>query len=148
MRAVLRQRRVLAAVAGHLLLTALHGVVHAAIPVVPAGLTFAFAFGSLYVLPVAGAVLSMRGRSLASAAVLFGAGVAGFAFEGVFHFLVANPDHVAHVAAHKDWFGVTAVLTTAGDLLLVAAAWLAISGVEQPEVEVLGCNLPVRRFFE
>lgn len=111
---------------GHLLLTALHGLVHAAIPVVPGGWTAAFATVSLYLLPVAGAGLAGSGRRRAAAAVLCTAGAASFVLEGALHFAISNPDHVAHVADHHTAFDVTATLTTVGNLLLVAAAWFSV----------------------
>lgn len=118
-----RRKLLLGAVAGHLLLTALHGAVHATIPVVPTGLTAAVAVVALYLLPIVGTGLSVRGRPRAGAVVLLSAGVASFVFEGLLHFLLGNPDHVA---GHHLSFGVTAVLTTAGNLLLVWAAWLSV----------------------
>jgi len=121
-----RQRLVLTAVGSHLLLTALHAVVHAAIPVVPGGAVAAFATVSLYLLPVAGAGLAVTGHRRAGGAVLLAAGIASFAFEGAFHFAFSNPDHVAHVADRHASFAVTAILTTAGDLLLVVAAWFSV----------------------
>lgn len=123
-----RQRLVLAAVASHLLLTALHGLVHLAIPVFPNGWTVAFAVVLLYLVPIVGAGLVTGGYQRVGAAVLLSAGVASFVFEGTCHFLLRNPDHVAHVAAHHASFGVTAILTTLGNLLLVWAAWLTVRG--------------------
>lgn len=81
----------------------------------------------LYLLPVVGAGLVVSGRHRVGTGVVFVAGVAGFAFEGVFHFVLANPDHVAHVASHGTAFGLTALLTTGSDLSLVVvpcAPWL------------------------
>lgn len=123
---MMRERVVLAAVVAHLVLTVLHGVVHAAIPVFPTGRVALFAALSLYLLPVGGAGLVMGGYRRIGALVLLGAGLVGFGLEGVFHFVVANPDHVAHVFAHRTAFGLTAVLTTVGDLLLVGAAWYSL----------------------
>ncbi|MFT4891463.1 MAG: hypothetical protein ACI9YT_002395 [Halobacteriales archaeon] len=121
-----RQTLVLAAVASHLLLTVGHGIVHAAIPVIPTGWTAVFATVSLYLLPVAGAALVMSGHQRIGGAVLLAAGIDSFVFEGASHFLISNPDNVAQVADHHASFEVTAILTTTGDLLLVVAAWLAV----------------------
>lgn len=121
-----RQKLMLAAVAGHLLLTVLHALVHAAIPVMPTGWTAAFAMVSLYMLPVAGVGLVMSGHQRIGCAVLLIAGIASFGFEGPFHFLISNPDNVAQVAEHHASFEVTAILTTMGNLLLIVAAWVAI----------------------
>lgn len=134
-----RQTLIPVAVGGHLLLTGLHGLVHAAIPVLPTGWIAAFATVSLYVLPVVGAGLAVRGQRRVGGAVLLAAGVASFLFEGAFHFLVSNPDHVAHVPAHHLSFGVTAILTTMGDLLLVVAAWVSVrdASVATPGLRVV-----------
>lgn len=121
-----QQKLLLAAVVGNLLLTALHGLVHAAIPIFPTSWRAVLAGVLLYLLPVTGVGLAMSGYRRAGAAVLLGAGVGGFAFEGASHFLFANPDQVGHVADHRAAFGVTAALTTVGDLLLVWAAWFSV----------------------
>lgn len=118
-----RQTRILAAVASHLLLTTLHGLVHVDIPIIPNGRTMAFATVSLYLLPVAGADFAVSGHPRVGGAVLLSAGIASFVFEVTLHFLISNPDHVAHVAAHHTLFGVTAILTAMGDL-----SWLGQLG--------------------
>lgn len=115
-------------VASHLLLTGLHGLVHGAIPVIPAGWTAAFAMVSLFVLPVTGAGLVLIGHHRIGGAVLFIAGIASFGFEGAAHFLIRNPDNVAQVADHHTSFEATAILTTMGNFLLVVAAWFAVRG--------------------
>lgn len=117
---------ILVVVAGHLLLTVLHALVHAAIPVIPTGWTAAFAVVALYLLPVAGVGLAMRGRHRLAGAALLVAGIASAGFEGAFHFLLSNPDNVAQVATHHASFELTAILTTIGDLLLLMAAWVAV----------------------
>lgn len=121
-----RQKLVLTAVGSHLLLTALHALVHAAVPVIPNGWIAAFATVSLYLLPVAGASLVVSGHRRVGAAVLLTSGIGSFVFEGAFHFMIDNPDHVEHVADHYASFGVTAILTTLGNLLLIVAAWFSV----------------------
>jgi hypothetical protein len=79
----------------------------------------------LYLVPATAAGLTGRGHRRVGGVLLFGAGLAGLAFEGVWHFLVANPDHVAHVADHRVAFGLTALLSTASNLLLLGAGWFA-----------------------
>lgn len=116
-----RQRLLLSAVGVHLLLTVLHGAVHAAVPVYPVGWKATVAAVVLYLHPVLGAGLVVSGYRQVGALLLLSAGLAGFAFEGVFHFVLANPDHIAHVTNHRTAFDLTAVLTTGGDLLLVGA---------------------------
>lgn len=120
-----RQQVILAAVAGHLLLTALHGLVHLAIPVFPSGWTAAVSAVSLVLLPLVGAALVVISRHRAGAVILLSAGIASFALEGTLHFLRRNPDHIAHVQAHHTSFSVTALLTTMSNLLLVWAATLS-----------------------
>lgn len=121
-----RQNLVLIAVGSHLLLTILHALVHVAIPIIPNGWIAAFATVSLYLLPVAGAILFVSGHRGLGAAVLFTAGIGSFVFEGTFHFIISNPDHVAQVANHHVSFDLTAMLTTMGNLLLLVAAWFAV----------------------
>lgn len=122
----MRRRLLLGLVVGHLLLTVLHGLVHAAIPMFPTGWRAVLAGVLLYLLPVTGAGLVMIGYRRVGAAVLFCAGFAGFAFEGTLHFLLTNPDHVGHVTDHRAAFGATAFLTTVGDLLSLGAAWCSV----------------------
>lgn len=121
-----RQNLVLIAVGGHLLLTVLHALVHVTIPVIPTGWIAAFATVSLYLLPLVGVSLVVRGHRRVGGAVLFTAGIASFVFEGTFHFLISNPDHVAHVTDQHALFEVTAMPTTLGNLLLVVAAWFSV----------------------
>jgi hypothetical protein len=120
-----RQNLILAAVIGHLLLTSIHGLVHAAVPVFPTGRNAAFAVVFLYVLPVLGAGLVVYGRRGMGATLLFSAGLASLIFEGALHFLIANPDHVAHISSHRTSFGLTAVLTTASNFFVLAAGYLS-----------------------
>lgn len=68
-----RQHLVLAAVADHLLLTALHGLLHLAIPVIPNGWTAAFAVAVLYLFPVVGVGLVVADYEQVGAAVLLSA---------------------------------------------------------------------------
>jgi len=121
-----RQRLALSLVALHLLLTVLHGVVHAAVPLYPVGWKAMVAAVVLYLLPVLGAGLVVNGYRRVGAVFLVSAGLAGFVFEGVFHFVLVNPDHVSHVTNQRMAFDLTAALTTGGDLLLVGAAWFGV----------------------
>lgn len=105
-----------------------HGAVHGWIPVhVAPGLLAAVAV-TVFLVPLAGLGLVATGRSRSGAWVLVVAGLAAFAVEGGAHFVVANPDHVASVADGSAAFAATAVLTTAGDLLLAGVAgWVLLS---------------------
>jgi len=123
---MVRRKLLLGTVVGHLLLTALHGLVHGAIPMFPTGWQAVLAGVLLYLFPVTGVGLVVAGYRRVGTAVLFCAGFAGFAFEGTLHFLLTNPDHVRHVTDHRVRFGATAALTTVGDLLLLGAAWCSV----------------------
>lgn len=120
-----RRSLILAAVIGHLLLTSIHGMVHAVVPVFPTGRNAALAAIFLYILPVLGAGLVIYGRQSIGTIFLLSAGIAGLTFEGVFHFVIANPDHVAHISKHRTAFGLTAVLTTASNIFVLAAGYLS-----------------------
>jgi hypothetical protein len=76
----------------------------------------------LYLIPVLGTGLVVSGYRRVGAVVLLSDGLAAFAFEGVYHFILANPAHSAHVTNYCMAFDLTAVLTTGGNLLLVGAA--------------------------
>jgi hypothetical protein len=94
---MVRRTVVLAAVVSHIVLTALHGLVHATIPVVVAGWKLALATVVVFVLPVTGTWVFLRSSNRVGALLLLGAGLAAFVFEGTLHFVVVNPDHVAHL---------------------------------------------------
>jgi len=119
------QRLVVLGVAVHIVFAVAHAVSHVTIPVLVADWQYAFVVGALFVAPVTGAVLVATGRATTGAWLVLLSGVASFAFEGVFHFVVPNPDHIAQVGAGADAFATTAALTTAGDALMaLAAGWL------------------------
>jgi hypothetical protein len=115
------ERVLVGAVVGHVALTALHGVAHLTVPVRVPAWQYAYAVVVIVGIPAAGAVLVRRGRPRVGAALLVLSGVAAAAFEGPFHFVVENPDHVSR-ASGDGAFVATALLTTAGDLLLVVVA--------------------------
>jgi hypothetical protein len=112
------------AVVVHLLLTLAHGVTHVTVPVAIPGWQLLTAIAVLFVVPVAGAVLSLRGRPWVGSWLLVLAGLGGLLLEGTLHFLVVNPDNVATV--DHAGFTATAVLTTGSDALLVVVAGLVL----------------------
>lgn len=128
----------------HVAASAVHGLVHLAIPVHVHGWQYGYAVAVVVAAPVVGVALLVRGRDTAGATLLLLSGVAALAFEARYHFVVANPDNVAAVESHRVLFGATATLTTAGDVALVAgAAWFLVrslavrrngigTGVERP----------------
>jgi hypothetical protein len=114
-------RTLTAAVLANLVLSGAHGAVHAVAGVPVAPWHGAVLGVGLVLAPVAGLVMVRRGRgSLAVALVGAGAALA-LAMEAPWHFLLATPDHVAHADAGVA-FAATALLTTAGDALVVLAA--------------------------
>jgi hypothetical protein len=114
-------RTLTAAVLANLVLSGAHGAVHAVAGVPVAPWQGAVLGVGLVLAPVAGLVLARRGRPPLAVA-LVGAGAAlALATEAPWHFLLANPDHVAHADAGVA-FAATALLTTAGDALVVLAA--------------------------
>ena len=123
--AMKRRNLILLAVATHLLLTTIHGLIHLAIPIFLSGWIIAFSIGSLYILPLIGAGLVVTNYPRIGGTVLITAGIITLVFEGIFHFLLPNPDHIAHVSDHRVWFGTTGTLTTLGNLLLVGAGWFS-----------------------
>lgn len=116
-------RAVLGVVVLHLVATTAHGVAHATIPVPTTDWQALYTAVALFGLPVAALVAHGRGAVEASARLLLVAGVGAFAFEGLFHFIVPTPDHVAAVERGQALFGVTAVLSTASDALLAVVGF-------------------------
>lgn len=99
-----------------------HGLAHATIPVEDPAWRLALALVVLFVAPALGVTLLGLGRRVAAQWTLSLAGGAGLVFEGVLHFVVVNPDHVSAVETGHILFLNTAILTTAGDALLLAVA--------------------------
>lgn len=122
------------AVAVHVALTLAHGLAHATVPVPVTEWQGVYSAVVLFAAPLAGALFVRRGRVRAGAWLVLVAAVGALAFEGLFHFLVANPDHVAAVGSGEFpfgsttalAFGSTAVLTTVGDAVLVLVAGWAL----------------------
>ena len=131
-------RLVAGAVAVHLALTLGHGWAHASIPVPYVEWQGVYAGVVLFLAPVAGLLALVGGRQRLGYWLVLLAGVGGVAFEGLFHFVVHSPDHVASVGNAAGLFASTAVLTTLGDALLVAVAYWSLrtsttaSGVRRP----------------
>lgn len=119
-----RQWTVPGAVVVHLLLTLAHGATHLTIPVAIPGWQLVTAIVVLFVTPVVGAALCLRGRPGPGTWLVLLAGVGGLLFEGALHFLLANPDNVA--AVQHGGFAATAVLTTGSDALLAVVAGLVL----------------------
>lgn len=95
---------------------------HATIPVHVPLWQYGFAAVVIFLGPVVGLALLRADRARAGLFVVLLAGLASLAFEGVFHFVIENADHVGTVERGRSIFTGTAILTTAGDLLLVLVA--------------------------
>ena len=127
-------RLVAGVVAVHLTLTLAHGWAHASIPVPYADWQGVYAGIVLFLVPVGGVLTVLGGRVRVGYWLVLVAGVGGVAFEGLFHFVVHSPDHVASVEGGAALFATTAVLTTLGDALLVAVAGWRLSWSELSRV--------------
>lgn len=112
-------RLVGALLALHLLAHGLHGVPHAAIPVVLGPSLTASVVLFMFVLPIVGFVLVWRGAEQLGVAVFSVAMAVSFSLAGVLHFVVSNPDHVASIPAGP-WqlpFQITAALLIIPDAI-------------------------------
>ena len=127
------------AVVGHLGSSVVHGLVHLAIPVHVHGWQYGYTATVILLAPIVGITLITRSRASAGGWLLILSGVAAFAFEGLYHFAIANPDHVTAVTNGRVPFTQTAVLTTIGDATLVAvSAWFLYhlrGGQHEPAVK-------------
>jgi hypothetical protein len=110
-----------AAVGVNLALSVGHGAAHVAVPVPTAPWQLAVVGFGVVLAPVAGLLVVRRGRVRAGAALVAAGGAAALALEVPWHFLLANPDHVAHAGGGLA-FASTALLSAAADLLVVAVA--------------------------
>ena len=101
-----------------------HGWAHVTIPVGNPVWQLVLVLVFLFVAPVAGVALLAAGRRRQAIWTLTVAGIAGLTLEGLLHFVLANPDHVASVETGAVLFTTTALLSTTGDALLaLAAGW-------------------------
>jgi hypothetical protein len=105
-------------------LTVAHGFAHLAVPVHVHGWQYGYSGVVVLLLPILGTIAILRGSITAGLWLLALSGLAAFIFEGLFHFVVASPDHVASVTSGRMLFWSTAALTTIGDVALtVVAGW-------------------------
>lgn len=75
--------------------------------------------------PLLGVALIVVGRNSVGTWLVLLSGLASFAYQGLFHFVIVNPDHVAMVESGQAVFGITAALATGGDALMaLAAGWV------------------------
>jgi len=115
-----------AAAAVNLLGTVAHGLAHAVIPVVIRDWQAAVVGVTIVGGPILAVGLLARGHETAGLGIGALSGLGAFAFEGLSHFVVSNPDHVGHVTNGTALFATTASISTAGDALFLAAVgWVA-----------------------
>lgn len=115
----------LAAIAVHLAFAILHGVTQRLAQVQLADWQTGFVTAVLFLAPLVAIVALWLDRIRLAGWFVLLAGLAGLGFEALFHFLVANPDHVATVSTHQLSFAGTAALSTLADLVLaLAGAWV------------------------
>jgi hypothetical protein len=115
-------------VMAHAVVSAVHGVAHQHAAVTLSGAAQVFVFSVIVAGPLLGAALIQPWPHTAHW-IIAATMSASFVFGCVNHFLVAGPDHVAHVSADsRAMFGATAVLVAATEAL---GAWLAILAVRK-----------------
>jgi hypothetical protein len=112
-----------AAVGIHLLAHLAHGIVHGLIPVWVTPVQLAVVVGVVFLGPLVGVGLLLRDYQRWGSVLIMLTGVAAFAVEVGWHFIVPNPDNVAHVHEAQLAFGMTAVLSVLTD------SFVAIAGV-------------------
>jgi hypothetical protein len=117
LRTLIRSPKALAAalVGAHAVVTLVHGAAHAALGVFTSVAANAFIVLVIGLGPFVGLALLAGGRRSLGAAVLAATMAGSFVFGAWNHFVVAGPDHVAHLAPGpwRATFQVTAVLLAA-----------------------------------
>jgi hypothetical protein len=125
-----RDRRLAALlVVVHAVVSGIHGVAHAELPVALAAWQEAFVLLVPTLAPFAGLALLYRGRERAGAALLAASMAAALLFGLTFHYLVPNPDNVASIPAgpwhlHFTWTAAAIALTEFGGAALGAWLWV------------------------
>jgi hypothetical protein len=113
----------------HALVSGVHGVAHAEIPVPLAAWQQGFVLVVPTLAPFAALALLYRGRERVGAALLAVSMAAAFLFGTYFHYLVPNPDNVASIPAgpwhlHFTWTAAAIALTEFGGAALGAWLWV------------------------
>ncbi len=112
----------LAAVGVHLLASTAHGVAHGVVPVPVPDWLLGVATGTLFVGPLAGCWLLVRGRRWSGGWLVLVSALTGAIVETVAHFVVTNPDHVSQTTHAA--FTPTALGSTLGTALAaLVATW-------------------------
>lgn len=118
-------RTAVALVGLHYLVNLAHGAVHGAIPVPLTTAQRAFVVLVVTVGPVLGIWLLRRGRHSIGWAMLPVILVAAVCFSVVFHYVLATPDHLAHV---PDGSGKLPFEATAGAVAVVDGGGAVLTG--------------------
>jgi len=125
-----RDRRLAALlVVVHAVVSGIHGIAHAELPVALAAWQEAFVLLVPTLAPFAGLALLYRGHEQAGAALLAASMAAALLFGLTFHYLVPNPDNVASIPAgpwhlHFTWTAAAIALTEFGGAALGAWLWV------------------------
>lgn len=125
-----RDRRIaVALVVVHALVSGVHGVTHAELPVALAAWQEAFVLVVPTLASFAALVLLYRGPERVGVALLTLSMVAAFLFGLYFHYLVPNPDNVASIPAgpwhlHFTWTAAAIALTEFGGAALGGWLWV------------------------
>lgn len=126
-------------IAAHVAISAIHGVVHLVIPVHVHSWQYGYAGVVILLVPLVGGLRIGRGGTAATVWLVLLSGIGALAFEGISHFVVVNPDHVATVETGRTLFRSTAALSTTSDaVLVVASAWLLVRSIRghQDELDI------------
>lgn len=127
-----RDRRLaVALVIVHAVVSGVHGLAHAELPVALAAWQEAFVLLVPTLAPFAALVLLYRDPERAGAALLTVSMVGAFVFGTYFHYLVPNPDHVASIPAgpwHVHFVWTAAAIALSEFAGAVLGAWLWVRG--------------------
>lgn len=124
-----RERRLVAAVVVvHALVSGVHGVAHAELPVALAAWQQWFVLFVPTLAPFAALYALYRGRERVGVALLTLSMAAAFLFGVAFHYVLVNPDNVASIpagawAVHFEWTAAAIALTELGGTALGAWLW-------------------------
>lgn len=113
----------------HALVSGIHGVAHAELPVALAAWQEAFVLIVATLAPLAALVLLYRGRERAGVALLTTSMAAALLFGLTVHYLVPNLDNVASIPAgpwhlHFAWTAAAIALTELGGAAIGAWLWV------------------------
>ena len=132
-----------ALLAMHLLAHSLHGIPHAAIPVVLDPVLTASVVFFMFLLPIAGFILAWRGAVRFGVALFSTAMAVSLLLAGVLHFVIPNPDHVASIPTGP-WrlpFQASAILLVIPDVIgtvIGVSLWRSLDGSDGEDISQTG----------